>query len=251
MKEQIQQRLDQLASRLRKLVFKHKQVHRACFPKDGTDGVYQKTQKARDEFYQKHKEEYDKDHYEIFKRKDAPVEFDQTFESIYMGRLRRITDKIRREMLAILYYQKIMDTDQGIFSLLQNTSGTINKYRYLFDGQIDLSLIYPKTEEEIVRIKMSRLEKMKAFPKEQDYSMFTQEGNLLVNDMMINLLDLIHGEKKIDRDELQYGLNTYVNNIESVGHVEIHDTAVREVVLHILEKEVSKAGYNFSMEIEI
>ena len=249
MKEQIQQRLDQLASRLKKLVFKHKQVHSACFPKDGSDGVYKKTQNARSEFYRKHKENYDNS-YEVWEREDAPVEFDQTFESIYMGRLRRITDKIRREMLAILYYQKIMDTDQGIFSLLQNTSGTINKYRYLFDDQIDLSLLYPKTEEEIIRIKMSRIEKMRAFPKEQDYSMFTQEGNLLVNDMMINLLDLIHGEKKIDRDELQHALNTYINNIESVGHGEIHDTAVREVVSHILEKEVSKAGYNFS-EIEM
>lgn len=250
MKKQLEERLEQLGSRLKKLVFKHKSVHEACFPKDGSDGIYQKTQKARSEFYNKHKDNYDSS-YEIWEREDAPVDFDQTPEKLYMRRLGNITDRIRREMLAILYYLKIMETNQGVFSLLQNTSDTINRYRYLFDDQIDLSLLYPKTEEEIKRSNMTRLERMKAFPKEQDYSMFTQEGNLLVNGVMIQLIETLNGNEKVTEESFKNFLEVQINNISNTGHSEIFDTAVREVVLHILQKEVKKAGYNWSMSIEI
>lgn len=227
MLNQMKGRLAQLEERLKKVSFKHKDIHAECFPKDGSDGVYAKVGYRE---WQKH-----------------PL-------NLYLGKSSKVLSKIRREMLAILYYIKIMETSQGINSLISNTSGTINKYRYLFDGydgKLDLSPLYPKTEEEIKRASMTRLEKMKAFPKEQDYSMFTQEGNLLVNNMMIQLIESVDGKERITKDEFDEILNVHLNNISNTGHGEVYDTAVREVVLDILEKEVNRAGYNWSMSIEI
>jgi len=224
---QMKSRLAQLETRLKKVAFRHKEIHEECFPKDGSDGVYK----------------------EVGSR-----DWDQHPLNHYLGKSSRVISKIRREMLAILYYIKIMETRQGTNSLILNTSDTINKYRYLFDGydgKIDLSPLYPKTEEEIKRSNMTRLERMRAFPKEQRYSMFTQNGNLLVNNMMIQLIESVRGEERITKDKFDEMLNVHLNNISNTGHGEVYDTAVREVVLDILEKEVNRAGYNWSMSIEI
>lgn len=225
---EMRQRLNQLESRLKKVVFRHKEVHSKCFPKDGSDGVYKKSTEVSYDTWEKH-----------------PL-------NLYMSKSTRVIAIIRREMLAIIYYLKIRETRQGINSLTSNTSGTINKYRYLFDGydgKLDLNPLYPKTEDEIIRIKMTRLEKMRAFPKEQDYSMFTQQGNLLVNDMMIALIEMLEGERKVTQSDFQEALEVFTNNLESVGHGEVYDTAVREVVLSILESEIKRAGYNFSVDM--
>ena len=220
-------RLAQLEERLRKISFKHKEVHAECFPKDGSDGVYKKV---------------------------GSREWESHPLNHYMDKSGRLLGKIRREMLAILYYIKIMETSQSTHSLISKTSDTINRYRYLFDGydgKLDLSPLYPKTEEEIKRSSMTRLERMKTFPKEQNYSMFTQEGNLLVNNMMIQLIEELNSSKKINEQEFKEMLGTHANTISLSGHSEVYDTAVREAVLTILEKEVKKAGYTFSMEITI
>lgn len=226
MLNQMKSRLAQLEERLKKISFKHKEIHAECFPKDGSDGVYAKVGYSE---WEKH-----------------PL-------NQYMNKSGRLLGKIRREMLAILYYIKIMETSQGIHSLISKTSD-INKLRGLFDGydgKLDLSSLYPKTEEEIKRASMTRLELMRMFPKEQDYSMFTQEGNLLVNNMMIQLIESVNGKERITKDEFDEILNVHLNNISNTGHDEVYDTAVREVVLEILEKEVNRAGYNWSMSIEI
>ena len=227
MLNQMKSRLAQLEERLKKVSFKHKEVHATCFPKDGSDGVYK----------------------EVGYR-----EWEQHPLNLYLDKSSRVLSKIRREMLAILYYIKIMETRQGINSLISKTSDTINKYRYLFDGydgKLDLSPLYPKTEQEIKKASMTRLERMKKFPKEQNYSMFTQEGNLLVNNMMIQLIEELQSKQKVTGPEFQEMLAIWISNISNTGHSEVYDTAVREVVLSILEQEIKKASYKFSMELEI
>lgn len=220
-------RLAQLEERLKKVSFKRKAVHATCFPKDGSAGVYK----------------------EVGHR-----EWEQHPLNLYLGKSSRVLSKIRREMLAILYYIKIMETRQGIHSLISKTSDTINKYRYLFDGydgKLDLSPLYPKTEQEIKRASMTRLEKMREFPKEQNYSMFSREGNMMVNDMMIRLVGQLHGNQKVYEEQFQDRLEQEVGYIVEAGHGEVYDTEVREVVLSILEQEIKKASYKFSMELEI
>ena len=98
---------------------------------------------------------------------------------------------------------------------------------------------------------MTRLERMKTFPKEQNYSMFTQEGNLAVNRMMIELIETLQGKSKVSEDDFKTLLEKGVNSVDASGHGEVYDTAVREVVLGILEKEVEKSGYSWSMVLEI
>ena len=220
-------RLAQLEERLKKVSFKHKEVHATCFPKDGSAGIYK----------------------EVGHR-----EWEQHPLNLYLGKSSRVLSKIRREMLAILYYIKIMETRQSTMSLISNTNDTINRYRYLFDGydgKLDLAPLYPKTKEEIKKASMTRLEQMKKFPKEQNYSMFTQEGNLLVNHMMIQLIEELQSKQKVTEPEFREMLAIWVSNISNSGHDEVHDTAVRDVVLSILEQEIKKAGLRFSMELEI
>jgi hypothetical protein len=227
---QLKSRLAQLEGRLRKISFKHKEVHEECFPDDGmVHGVYHQVG---------HKE------WESHPLKQ------------YLGKSSKVLSKIRREMLAILYYIKIMETRQSTTSLISNTNDTINKYGYLFDlysedDKINVSLLYSKTKEEIKRSNMTRLERMKTFPKEQNYSMFTQEGNLAVNRMMIELIETLQGKSKVSEDDFKTLLEKGVNSVDASGHGEVYDTAVREVVLGILEKEVEKSGYNWSMALEI
>ena len=227
MLNQMKSRLAQLEERLKKVSFKHKEVHATCFPKDGSVGVYK----------------------EVGYR-----EWEQHPLNLYLGKSSRVLSKIRREMLAILYYIKIMETRQSTMSLISNTSDTINKYRYLFDGydgKLDLSPLYPKTKEEIKKASMTRLEKMREFPKEQNYSMFTQEGNRMVNDMMIRLIGQLQGNQKVYEEQFRDRLKQEVGYIVEAGHSEVYDTAVREAVLSILELEIEEAGLRFSMEIEI
>ena len=124
---------------------------------------------------------------------------------------------------------------------------TINKYGYLFDryeGELDLSPLFPKTNEEVKRENMTRLERMKAFPEEQRYSMFSKEGNTMVNDMMIKLIELLQSDNRVSKELFQETINVYVKDIEEAGHGEVTDTAVRDVVLSILEKEIKKADRN-------
>ena len=157
-------------------------------------------------------------------------------------------------MLAILYYIKIMETRQSTMSLISNTRDTINKYSYLFaryDGKLDLSQLYPKTEEEIKKASMTRLERMREFPKEQNYGMFSKEGNQMVNDMMIRLINQLHGNQKVYEEQFHDKLQREIGFIDRAGHGEVSDTEVRGTVLTILEKEVKKAGYRFSKEMEI
>ena len=227
MLNQMKSRLAQLEERLKKVSFKHKEVHATCFPKDGSTGVYK----------------------EVGHR-----EWEQHPLNLYLDKSSRVLSKIRREMLAILYYIKIMETRQSTMSLISNTSDTINKYRYLFDGydgKLDLSPLYPKTKEEIKKASMTRLEKMREFPKEQNYSMFTQEGNRMVNDMMIRLIGQLQGNQKVYEEQFRDRLKQEVGYIVEAGHSEVYDTAVREAVLSILELEIEEAGLRFSMEIEI
>lgn len=227
---QMKSRLAQLETRLKKVVFKHKEVHEECFPDNGNGhGVYHQV---------------------------GHVAWDNHPLRLYMVKTSRVINMIRREMLAILYYVKIIETRQSTTSLISNTNGTINKYGYLFDryseeDKINVSLLYPKTKEEIKRDSMSRLEIMKAFPKEQNYSMFTNEGNLAVNNMIIRLIEALNGPTKINEADFKSMLEKELSNLDRDGYEEVYDTAVREVVLSILEKEIKKAGYGYSMSIEI
>lgn len=227
MLDQMKSRLAQLEERLKKVSFNHKEVHLKCFPKDGSDGVYK----------------------EVGHR-----DWEQHPLNLYLSKSSKVLSKIRREMLAILYYIKIMETRQSTMSLISNTRDTINKYSYLFaryDGKLDLSQLYPKTEEEIKKASMTRLERMREFPKEQNYGMFSKEGNLLVNNMMIQLIEELQSKQKVTEPEFRETLAIHASNITNTGHGEVHDTAVREVVLSILEQEIKEAGYKFSKEIEI
>ena len=137
-------------------------------------------------------------------------------------------------------------------SLISNTNDNINKYSYLFNrDKIDISILYPKTEEEIKRANMTRLERMKEFPEEQDYGMFSKEGNGMVNDMMIRLISQLHGNRKVYEEQFRDNLQREIGFIDRDGHGEVYDTEVREVVLSILEKEIKLAKYNWSMELEM
>ena len=98
---------------------------------------------------------------------------------------------------------------------------------------------------------MTRLERMREFPEEQNYGMFSREGNGMVNDMMIRLISQLHGNKKIYEEQFHDNLQREIGFIDSAGHGEVYDTAVREVVLGILEKEIEKTEYNWSMELTI
>ena len=225
MLNQMKSRLAQLEERLKKVSFKHKEVHATCFPKDGSTGVYK----------------------EVGHR-----EWEQHPLNLYLDKSSRVLSKIRREMLAILYYIKIIETSQGTNSLITKTHDTINKYSYLFyRDKIEVSILYPKTEQEIKKAKMTRLERMREFPEEQNYSMFSREGNRMVNDMVIRLVGQLHGNQKVYEEQFRDRLEQEISYIVEAGHSEVHDTAVREVVLSILEQEVKKAGLRFSMEIEI
>lgn len=227
MLNQMKSRLAQLEERLKKVSFNHKEVHLKCFPKDGSDGVYK----------------------EVGHR-----DWEQHPLNLYLSKSSKVLSKIRREMLAILYYIKIMETRQSTMSLISNTRDTINKYSYLFaryDGKLDLSQLYPKTEEEIKKASMTRLERMREFPKEQNYGMFSKEGNQMVNDMMIRLINQLHGNQKVYEEQFHDKLQREIGFIDKAGHGEVSDTEVRGTVLTILEKEVKKAGYRFSKEMEI
>lgn len=119
----LKSRLNQLEARLKKISFKHKEVHAECFPKDDSDGVYNKV---------------------------GHIEWDNHPLKLYMRKSSRILSKIRREMLAILYYIKIMETRQSTSSLISKTINTINEYSYLFDSydrednKINVDILYPK-----------------------------------------------------------------------------------------------------------
>ena len=217
---QMKSRLAQLEERLKKVSFNHKQVHAECFPKDGSDGIYNKV---------------------------GSRDWDQHPKKLYLNKSGRVIKMIRREMLAILYYNKIMETRQSTQSLISNTQNA----RLFAYEELDMSQLFPKTEEEIKRAKMTRLERMREFPEEQNYGMFSKEANGMVNDMMIRLISQLHGNKKIYEEQFHDNLQREIGFIDSAGHGEVYDTAVREVVLGILEKEIEKTEYNWSMELTI
>tara|TARA_R100000951_G_scaffold113330_1_gene115106 strand:- start:643 stop:1029 length:387 start_codon:yes stop_codon:yes gene_type:complete len=121
------ERAKQLEARILKLSQVQKEIHSQQFPKDGTEGEYELNQKL-----------------------DAPLKWDDTPSVLRIRRVINIISKLRRELLAINYYNAVMNSKNGVSHMIRKASDTINEYDYSgFNQDIEIDNLFPKSEEEI------------------------------------------------------------------------------------------------------
>lgn len=203
------QRAKQLENRILNLGTNHKRIHGLAFPKDNSDGEYQKHQNLRTKWYDDHKhlkEESKEKYFNCFEMDGAPCDWENTEISKYMEKSNRILMNLRNELLAINYYNAVRNSDYT-FRMIGDARDCINKYDYAGFGHngIEIDNLFPKSKEEIAKKEkwdnatmLERLE-MKTF----NYHVSSKDANDKCHNLVKEVCRIVCSDAKVNREKVE------------------------------------------------
>jgi len=246
-----QERAKQLEGRILKMGQVHKVIHSQQFPKDGTKGEYHKHQELRTEFYRKKKAELGTDDtYEIFSLPDAPCEWDELPSVIKIRRIISIIQRLRRELLAINYYNAVMNSD-STNNMIRKTQDTINKYDYAgFGIDVEIDNLYPKSEEEIAEEKrlksLTPLEKLK--DKEVNYRLGrNKEANTKCHEMVVDICEKIVSGDLVSKSDIESEIETLTDEVGKLSSI-VTDTESMDAIHFQINKIIKHVQSQSKLE---
>ena len=250
------QRAKQLENRILKLSVNHKRVHALAFPKDNSDGEYQKHQKLRTKWYNDHKhlkeEAKEKgEYFDCFEMEGAPSDWDDTELSKTLSKSNRIMMLLRNELLAINYYNAVRNSDYT-FRMIDKAKDTINKYDYAGFGYdaIETDNLFPKSKEEIAEKEKwdnaTILEKLEI--KTFNYHVSSKKVNDMCHNLVKEVCRIVCSDAKVNREK--------VESLVEVG-IEIiaeHCTIVQDkesvyAIEHPINLALKEEGYGFKIDV--
>lgn len=240
------ERAKQLEVRILKLGQVHKKLHSQQFPKDRSEGEYTKHQQLRSDFYKKKKEELGIDDlYEIFSLPDAPLEWDKLPSVIKVRRIISIVQKLRKELLAINYYNAVMNSN-STNNIIRKTEDTINKYDYAgFGVDIEIDNLFPKSEEEIAEEKrlksLTPLEKIK--DKEANYRLCNDIANTKCHEMVVDICEQIVNGDLVSKSDIECEIEKLTDEVGKLSNI-VTDTEsmdaihfqINKIIKHVQSK---------------
>ena len=221
-----QERAKQLEGRILKLSVLHKELHSRQFPKDGSKGEYHKHQDLRLEFYKNKKAELGEnaDSFDIWESPDAPCEWNETESVKHLKRVIRIKNKLKRELLAINYYNAVMNSEESVHNMIGRADDCINKYDYagLGHGKIELDNLFPKTKEEIAEKErwdsLTPIEKLK--DKEVDYQLGrNKEANTKCHEMVVDICEKIVSGDLVSKSDIEGEIETLTDEVGKLSEI--------------------------------
>ena len=242
------ERAKQLEARILKLSQVHKEIHSQQFPKNGTEGGYAKHQQLRTDFYNKKKEELGtEDVYEIFALPDAPLDWDETPSVLRIIRVYKINSKLRRELLAINYYNAVMNSKSGVGQMIRKASDTVNEYDYAgFSQDIEIGNLFPKSKEEIAEEErlnsLTPLEKLK--DKEADYHLGRNiEANTKCHEMVIEICEKVVSGALVSKSDIECEIEELTDEVGKLSSI-VTDTEsmdaihfqINKIIKHVQSK---------------
>jgi len=246
------ERAKQLEARILKLSQVQKEIHSQQFPKDGTEGEYMVNQKLRTLFYDRKKEELGTDDiYTIFSLPDAPLEWDDTPSVLRIRRVMNINSKLRRELLAINYYNAVMNSKNGAGHMIRKASDTINKYDYSgFNQDIEIDNLFPKSEEEIAEEKrlksLTPLGKLK--DKEANYHLGrNKEANTKCHDMVVNICEQIVSGDLVSKSDIEVEVEELTDEVGKLSSI-VTDTESMDAIYFQINKIIKHVQSNSQLE---
>jgi|TARA_R110000803_G_scaffold112660_7_gene181062 hypothetical protein len=245
------QRAKQLENRILKLSVNHKRVHALAFPKDNSDGEYQKHQKLRSDFYNKHKTKERDSVYDIYELDGAPCDWESTEISKYMKKCNHILLNLRNELLAINYYNAVRNSDYT-FRMIDKAKDTINKYDYAGFGHdaLEIDNLYPKSKEEIAKKEkwdnatmLERLE-MKTF----NYHVSSKDANDKCHNLVKEVCRIICSDAKVNREKVESLVEIGVEIIAEHCTIVEDKESVRAIESPI-NLALKNEGYGFEINV--
>jgi len=242
------ERAKQLEARILKLSILHKKIHSQQFPKDGTEGEYAVNQKLRTLFYDRKKEELGTDDiYTIFSLPDAPLQWDETPSVLRLKKVKKLSSKLRRELLAINYYNAVMNSKNGATQMIRQASDTINKYDYARFGQdIEIDNLFPKSEEEITEEKrlnsLTPIEKLK--DKEANYHLGrNKEANTKCHEMVVEICEKVVSGDLVSKSDVECEIEELTDEVGKLSSI-VTDTEsmdaihfqINKIIKHVQSK---------------
>jgi len=245
-----QERAKQLEGRILIMSQNHKKFHHNCFK--GGEQLYYKIQKERSDYIRAEKEkgrEYD----DIYEDKNCPVSWEDSKEHNYLHRSGRILDKLRNELLAILYYNAVRNS-RYTFKMIEEVKD-INKYNKAGFGYdaIDLSLLFPKTKEE--KELAEKLANATALEKldivKTDYHAGGKEENDFCNNLVKSAGAMIMSNDRNDRVTKESLEKMILSSLSLVSHkyTIIEDKETTSVIEDKVNSILEESDYSFKIEL--
>lgn len=246
------ERAKQLEARILKLSQVQKEIHSQQFPKDRTKvGEYEKHQQLRNDFYKKKKEELGTEGvYEIFALPDAPLDWDETPSVLRIRRVINIIHKLRKELLAINYYNAVMNS-RYVNDMIRKAEDTINKYDYAGFGQdVEISNLFPKSEEEIAEEKrlnsLTPLGKLK--DKEANYRLYNDIANTKCHEMVVDICEKIVSGDLVSKLDIECEIEELTDEVGKLSDI-VTDTESMESIHFQINKIIKHVKSKNKLEV--
>ena len=242
------ERAKQLEARILKLSQVQKEIHSQQFPKDKSEGEHAKHQQLRIDFYKRKREELGTDdRHTIFSLPDAPLEWEDTPSVIKIRRVATIIRKLRKELLAINYYNAVMNSKNNVNQMIREAIETINEYDYARFGQdIEIDNLYPKSEEEIAEEKrlnsLTPLGKLK--DKEANYHLGRNaEANTKCHEMVVDICEKIVSGDLVSKSDIECEIEELTDEVGKLSNI-VTDTEsmdaihfqINKIIKHVQSK---------------
>ena len=242
-----QERAKQLEGRILIMSQNHKKFHHNCFK--GGEQLYHKIQKERSDYIRAEKKkgrEYD----DIYEDKNCPVSWEDSKEHNYLHRSGRILDKLRNELLAILYYNAVRNS-RYTFKMIEEVKD-INKYNQAGFGYnaIDLSPLFPKTKEE--KELAEKLANATALEKldivKTNYHAGGKEENDFCNNLVKSVGAMIMSDKKVTKGLIESTINESLEKV-SDKYTIVQDKETTSVIEDKVNSILSESEYSFKIDL--
>tara|TARA_B100000963_G_scaffold160312_1_gene139453 strand:- start:1309 stop:2070 length:762 start_codon:yes stop_codon:yes gene_type:complete len=247
------ERAKQLEARILKLSQVQKEIHSQQFPKDKSEGEHAKHQQLRIDFYKRKKEELGTDDmYKIFSLPDAPLEWEDTPSVIKIRRVATIIRKLRKELLAINYYNAVMNSKNNVNQMIREAIETINEYDYARFGQdIEIDNLYPKSEEEIAEEKrlnsLTPLGKLK--DKEANYHLGRNaEANTKCHEMVVEICEKIVSGDLVSKSDIECEIEELTDEVGKLSSI-VTDTESMDAIHFQINKIIKHVQSKNKLEV--
>lgn len=246
------QRAKQLENRILKLSVNHDKLHTLAFPKDGSDGDYQKHQKLRTKWYDDHKHLMKKgEYFDSFELDGAPGIWDDSELSQTLSTSNRIIDMIRNELLAINYYNAVRNS-LYTNKMIRDAKDCINKYDYAGFGRrgIETANLFPKSKEEIAEKEKwdnaTFVEKLQM--KHRSYSVSSKKANDKCHSLVVKVCKVILSDKKINREKIEVMTEKGIQKISKICTI-VEDKESVRAIEHPINLALKCEGYGFEINV--
>lgn len=248
------QRAKQLENRILKLSVNHDKLHALAFPKDNSDGEYQKHQNLRNKWYDDHKhlkEESKEKYFDCFEMEGAPSNWEDTELSKTLKKSSRIKMLLRNELLAINYYNAVRNSDYT-FRMIDKARDTINKYDYAGFGHdaLETDNLFPKSKEEIAEKEKwdnaTMLEKLEM--KTFNYHVSSKKANDMCHNLVKEVCRIICSDAKVNRERVKSLVEVGIEIISEHCTI-VQDKESVTAIEHPINLALKEEGYGFKVDV--